>query len=101
MAKLLRPVEQYPYREVVRDVLEPVRDLRGTKKQIAGADIGYLVFDPIAAGAAGDHVQFIARMRDLRSVSWLRREADLQIAIDKYLSRAARRSRQRQGSGKR
>src|SRR4051794_25406887 len=100
-AELLQPVEQYPHREVVRDILEPVRDLRGAKQQIAGADIDYLLFDPVAAGAAGHHVQFVPRMRNLRPVGWPSREADLQIAIDKHLSRAARRPWQRQGSGKR
>src|SRR3954468_24862199 len=98
-AELLRPVEQYPHREVFRDILEPVRYLRGTEQQIAGADIVYPVLDPVATGAAGDDVQFVAWVRNLRPIGWPGREADLQIAIDKHLSRAARGSWQRQGSG--
>ena len=56
-----------------------MRDLRGTKQQITGADIGHLVFNPVASGAAGDHVQFVAWMGNLRTVGGTSREADFQI----------------------
>jgi hypothetical protein len=78
-----------------RHLSRPARDLRGTKQQIARHDIGYPVFDPVASGAAGDHVQLIARMRNLRSIGWPSREADFQVAIDKHFCRAAQRPREK------
>jgi hypothetical protein len=88
-ASSLRAVEQHPHREVLRDILEPVRDMRGTEQDIAGADCGYRVLDPLTAGARGDEIEFVALMRDLRSIGRTGGEPDLEIAVNEHLGRSS------------
>jgi hypothetical protein len=59
--------------------------MRGAKKEIAGANVGDLVLYPVTAGARGDEIEFVALMRNLRSVRGSGGESYLQIAVNEHL----------------
>lgn len=62
---LHRSIENYPDSKIVREIFEPMRDMRSGEKQIARTDSRYVVLHPVEAGPGGDNVEFIALMRDL------------------------------------
>jgi uncharacterized protein (UPF0332 family) len=97
----LRTVEQDPDAEILRDVLEAMRDIRGAEQEIAGADIAHPVLDSATAGPRGDEIELVAQVRHLRAIRRAGGEPHLQLAIDKHLGRLPRRPRQGQCCSKR
>jgi hypothetical protein len=74
--------------------------MRGSEEKVSWADHGHLIRHPVMRGPSGDDVEFVARMRHLRSVCWLGGEPDFEIAITKDFGRTPWRSRQLEGGGK-
>jgi hypothetical protein len=68
--------------------------VRGAEKQVARANLGNLVFNPVAGSPGGNDVDFVAKVRDLWPVGWPGGEPEFQIAIDEHLGGTPRRSRQ-------
>jgi hypothetical protein len=59
------PIEHHSDGKVVRVIFESVRHMGGTEEEITGADLYYLVFNPVAGGSSGDDINFVAQMRNL------------------------------------
>ena len=90
-ALLLRTVEDDPHREIVREIFEPVRRVRGGEQQIAGLARRHPVVDAELAGPRGDDVKLVAVVRGLRVMAFGRVEPDLEVAVAKRLGRTAAR----------
>ncbi len=94
------PVEQDPDGKVVGDVLEAMRNMRGAIEKIAGPDIVHSVLDPITRCPSRNKVELVPLMWDLWAIRWPSSESDLEIAINEYLGRSPRCSRQAERSRK-
>jgi hypothetical protein len=64
----LLAVKQHPHGKILRNILETMGDMRGTEQNVARTNCGYRFLDSIMAASGGDEIEFIALMRDLRSV---------------------------------
>src|SRR6266478_6105602 len=94
-------IEQHPDGEVLRDILEAMRHMRGAEQKVTGADIAHPVLDPVTARPRGDEIEFVTRMRNLRAICRAGGEPHLQTAIDEHLGRSPRCARQGECRGKR
>jgi hypothetical protein len=63
-------VEGDPRAEIVGHVLESVCDPGGADTDVAGGYGGHAVFDAIRGRAAGDEVQLVTIVRQLRTAGW-------------------------------
>src|SRR6266850_6441766 len=98
---LFRSVEHHPDTKIRRDILEPVRHMRGSEEKVSWADRGYPVLHPVMRGPSGYHVEFVTLMRHLRPICGLGGEPDFEIAVTKDFGRTPRRPGQRERDGKR
>ena len=74
-------VKQHPDGKILRDILEAMRDMRSAEQHVARTNSGYRVLDSITAGSRGDEIEFVALMRDLRSIAGSGDEPDLKITV--------------------
>ena len=59
-------------------------NMRGTEQDVASTNCGYRFLDSIMAASGGDEIEFIALMRDLRSVGGAGGESDLKITVNEH-----------------
>jgi hypothetical protein len=85
---LSRAVEDDPYGEVIGECLESVGLMCSRVEHGAWADRMELIGDPKRPLSRRDDVDFIAVVRSLWILALGRIEAQLEIAVDKYLGRA-------------
>ena len=64
-------------------------NMRGTEQHVARTNCGYRFLDSIMAASGGDEIEFIALMRDLRSVGGAGSESDLKITVNEHFGRLA------------
>ena len=88
MPLFLRAVKQHPHGKILRNVLETMGNMRGTEQHVARPNCGYRFLDSITAASGGDEIEFIALMRDLRSVGGAGGESDLKIAVNEHFGRS-------------
>jgi hypothetical protein len=69
-------------------------DMGGTEQHVASTNCGYRFLDSITAASGGDEIEFIALMRDLRSVGGAGGESDLEITVNEHFGRSPWRPRQ-------
>src|SRR5882762_8798781 len=65
-------------------------NMRGTEQHVARTNCGYRFPDSIMAASGGDEIEFIALMRDLRSVGRAGGESDLKITVNEHFGRSPR-----------
>jgi hypothetical protein len=63
-------------------------NMRGTEQHVARTNCGYRFLDSIMAASGGDEIEFIALMRDLRSVGGAGGESDLKITVNEHFGRS-------------
>ena len=63
-------------------------NMRGTEQHVARTNGGYRFLDSIMAASGGDEIEFIALMRDLRSVGGAGGEPDLKITVNEHFGRS-------------
>jgi hypothetical protein len=97
---LWRAVEDHPDGEVLRNSLEPMRNVGGAEPQVAGANLGHVILYPVTAGAGGDEIQFVAEVRNLWAIPGSSGEPYFQVSVNEHLSRAAWRARECKRGGK-
>jgi hypothetical protein len=85
---LLRAVKQHPHGKILRNILETMGNMRGTEQHVARTNWGYRFLDSIMAASGGDEIEFIALMRDLRSVGGAGGESDLKITVNEHFGRS-------------
>jgi hypothetical protein len=64
----LLTVKQHPHGKILRNILETMGNMRGTEQHVTRTNCGYRFLDSIMATSGGDEIEFIALMRNLRSV---------------------------------
>jgi hypothetical protein len=78
-------VEYDPNREIIGEILEPMRDMRRRKTEITGPDWRNAVFGSIKASAGGDDIDLVALVWRLWSIGWPRCKSDLKVAVQECL----------------
>jgi hypothetical protein len=88
MPLLLLTVKQHPHGKILRNILETMGNMRGTEQHVARTNCGYRFLDSIMATSGGDEIEFIALMRNLRSVGGASGESDLKITVNEHFGRS-------------
>src|SRR6476646_8053626 len=62
--------------------------MRGTEQHVARTNCSYRFLDSIVGASGGDEIEFIALMRDLRSVGRAGGESDFKITVNEHFGRS-------------
>ena len=81
-------VEQHPHGKILRNILETMGNMRSAEQHVAGTNCGYRFLNSIMAASGGDEIEFVALMRDLRSVGGASGESDLKITVNEHFGRS-------------